>query len=124
MTAALLSVEDLVVHFATESGLIRAVDGVTLSIERGETLALVGESGSGKSTVARAILGLVPPTSGTIRFEGAALPPLGAAARRPYLKRIQMVFQDPDSSLNPRLSVATSIARSISSMVRARGSAS
>jgi oligopeptide/dipeptide ABC transporter ATP-binding protein len=107
--APLLELRDLSVHFKGERGPIRAVDGVSLEIRPRETLALVGESGCGKSTVARAILGLTPPTSGAVHYRGSALPPLGDAARRPFFRKIQMIFQDPDASLNPRVTVASSI---------------
>ena len=113
MTSDLLDVRDLVVHFAAEPKAVRAVDGVSLSIARGETLALVGESGCGKSTIARAIMGLVPPTSGEIRFDGTVLPPLGFRARRPFYSKLQMIFQDPDASLNPRLTIFASIVEPI-----------
>jgi oligopeptide/dipeptide ABC transporter ATP-binding protein len=113
VTSDLLDVRDLAVHFATVPKAVRAVDGVSLSIARGETLALVGESGCGKSTIARAIMGLVPPTSGEIRFDGAVLPPLGVRARRPFYSKLQMIFQDPDASLNPRLTIFASIAEPI-----------
>ncbi|HEX7669906.1 MAG TPA: ABC transporter ATP-binding protein [Polyangiaceae bacterium] len=105
----LLEVEDLVVHFPAEPRPIRAVDGVSLAIAEGETLALVGESGCGKSTIARAIMGLLSPTSGRIAFGGVTLPALGDPRRRPFLPKLQMVFQDPDASLNPRLTVAASV---------------
>jgi oligopeptide transport system ATP-binding protein len=110
---ALLAVKDLSVHFPAVPLPVRAVDGLSFSVERGETLALVGESGCGKSTVARAIMGLLRPTGGEIRWEGAPAPPLGEAARRPLLSKMQMIFQDPDASLNPRLSIAASIAEPI-----------
>jgi oligopeptide/dipeptide ABC transporter ATP-binding protein len=106
----LLRVTDLAVHFPADPKPVRAVDGVSLHIARGETLALVGESGCGKSTIARAIMGLTPPTRGEIRFDDQVLPPLGERARRPFLSRLQMIFQDPDASLNPRLTIASSIA--------------
>jgi oligopeptide/dipeptide ABC transporter ATP-binding protein len=109
----LLSVTGLSVGFPVASSLaarlrheariLRAVDGVDLSIERGEALALVGESGSGKSTLARALTGLEPLTKGEIRLDGRLLP--GRRSRADQ-RRIQMVFQDPYSSLNPRLTVA------------------
>jgi oligopeptide/dipeptide ABC transporter ATP-binding protein len=113
MSGALLDVRDLAVHFPAVPKAVRAVDGVNLTIDRGETLALVGESGCGKSTIARAIMGLVPPTRGEIRFDGAVLPPLGERARRPFYSKLQMIFQDPDASLNPRLTIFASVAEPI-----------
>jgi oligopeptide/dipeptide ABC transporter ATP-binding protein len=113
MSGALLDVRDLAVHFPAVPKAVRAVDGVSLTIDRGETLALVGESGCGKSTIARAIMGLVPPTRGEIRFDGAVLPPLGERARRPFYSKLQMIFQDPDASLNPRLTIFASVAEPI-----------
>jgi peptide/nickel transport system ATP-binding protein len=109
----LLDVDDLSVHFPTEHGLLRAVDGVKLHVDTGETVALVGESGSGKSTVARAIMGLLVPTSGTMRFRGEPLEPIGRPSRRRLFKKLQMIFQDPDASLNPRLTVGASLAEAI-----------
>ncbi len=106
---ALLSAHDLRVHFPGTEGLIRAVDGVTLDIQAGETLALVGESGCGKSTVARTLLGLEPPTSGTILFDGKPVQPLGTPQRNALCRDLQMIFQDPDASLNPRLTLGASI---------------
>jgi oligopeptide/dipeptide ABC transporter ATP-binding protein len=105
----LLDVERVTVEFVTGGGVLRAADDVSLRIAPGETLALVGESGSGKSTVARAIVGLVTPRSGRVSFRGAPLGPLGSAARRPYLQKIQLVFQDPDASLDPRFTVGSAI---------------
>jgi len=102
-TSALLEITDLRVHYASSGAPVRAVDGVTLAVERGETLALVGESGCGKSTLARAAVGLEAPTAGSIRFDGKPLLPFPAAERRALARRLQMVFQDPDASLNPRL---------------------
>jgi peptide/nickel transport system ATP-binding protein len=110
---ALVEVENLKIHFPIKSGIvldrhigdIRAVDDVSLTIQRGETLGLVGESGCGKSTIGRAILRLYEPTSGRIVFEGQDISHLGEAAMRPLRRRMQMVFQDPFASLNPRHSV-------------------
>src|SRR4029077_1916967 len=81
---------------------LRAVDGVDLTIAKGETLGLVGESGCGKSTLGRAILGLESPSAGAVRYEGEVL---AASRTRAQRRRIQMVFQDPYSSLNPRMTV-------------------
>jgi len=112
MTARpLLQVTDLVKHFAVGGGvfakprIVRAVDGVSFDIARGETLALVGESGCGKSTVGRAVLRLVPLTSGQVVLDGQRIDDLSAAALRPLRRRMQVVFQDPFSSLNPRMRV-------------------
>jgi peptide/nickel transport system ATP-binding protein len=105
----LLEVTDLVQRFRPRRGLLRAkdegaaaVDGVSLTLERGETLGLVGESGSGKSTLCRAILGLIAPTSGSVRFEGREIAGLSRREMRPLRREMQMVFQDPYASLNPR----------------------
>jgi oligopeptide/dipeptide ABC transporter ATP-binding protein len=106
-----LEVVDLKKHFPVKKGVLRrtvgqvyAVDGVTFSIGAGETLGMVGESGCGKSTVARTVLRLIEPTSGSIRLDGHDVTRLGKAAMRPYRRQMQMVFQDPFSSLNPRMS--------------------
>lgn len=111
----LLSVRDLRVHFAGGGGfwgrrtVIRAVDGVSFEIRAGETLGLVGESGCGKSTTARAIVGLVRPTSGEVRLNGTRIDGLSDAAMRPHRATVQMIFQDPFASLNPRLTVGATI---------------
>ena len=112
----LLAVHDLRVYFPFyhgwfgERGYVRAVDGVSFSIQPGETLGLVGESGCGKSTTARAILGLVKPYSGEIYVHGQRISELSAAAMRPYRRKLQMIFQDPMASLNPRMTVGSIIA--------------
>ena len=106
----LLEVTDLVKHFPIKSGVlvdrevarVRAVDGGSLTLRDGETLGLVGESGCGKSTVCRAIMQLVAPTSGSVRFAGRELVGLSARQLRPMRREIQMIFQDPFASLNPR----------------------
>jgi oligopeptide/dipeptide ABC transporter ATP-binding protein len=98
-------------HFPVKKGLLRrtvgqvyAVDGVSFSINEGETLGLVGESGCGKSTVARTVLRLIEPTAGSIVLDGTDVTRLGKSAMRPFRRQMQMIFQDPFSSLNPRMS--------------------
>jgi peptide/nickel transport system ATP-binding protein len=88
---------------------VQAVDDVSITVRRGETLGVVGESGSGKSTLARCVTRLIDPTSGTIAVDGAEIATLGARALRPYRKRVQIIFQDPYRSLNPRQTVADSL---------------
>jgi oligopeptide/dipeptide ABC transporter ATP-binding protein len=101
----LLAVEGHTVHFHSRLGTIHAVDGVDFTIEPGETVGLVGESGCGKSTLGKAIVGLVAPTRGAIRLDGIAISALSRRAMRPYRRSVQMIFQDPYASLNPRLTV-------------------
>jgi oligopeptide transport system ATP-binding protein len=106
----LLEVTDLVKHFPIKRGIlidrevdqVRAVDGISFSIPRGQTLGLVGESGSGKSTACRAVLQLIRPTSGSVKFEGRELAGLSRRRMRPLRREMQMIFQDPYASLNPR----------------------
>jgi oligopeptide/dipeptide ABC transporter ATP-binding protein len=104
---ALVSVRGLVKHFPVEGSddVVRAVDGVSFEILRGETLGLVGESGCGKSTVGRCLLRLIEPTSGEISFEGRNVPLLGKSELRELRREMQIVFQDPYASLNPRMKV-------------------
>ena len=112
---ALLRVEGLKMHFPVERGAIfkrrvgtvRAVDGVDLEIKPGETVGLVGESGCGKSTLARCIIRLYKPTEGRIEFKGRDLAPLSQRELLPIRPQIQMVFQDPYASLNPRMTVGS-----------------
>jgi oligopeptide transport system ATP-binding protein len=96
--------------FGGERGVVRAVDGISFTIERGRTLGVVGESGCGKTTTAKLILALEEPTHGAILFEGEDLNRLGAAGRRNYRKSVQAVFQDPYASLNPRMRISAIIA--------------
>jgi oligopeptide/dipeptide ABC transporter ATP-binding protein len=99
--APLLSITGLEVHFGRGSSLVRAVDDVTIDVHPGETVGLVGESGSGKSTIGRAVVGLAPVHAGTIQFLGRDITHVGRSERRRLSEHIQMVFQDPFSSLNP-----------------------
>ncbi|MCW3475516.1 ABC transporter ATP-binding protein [Limobrevibacterium gyesilva] len=117
-SAPMLQVDDLKVHFRTRVArapwkpvqVVRAVDGVSLMMQPGETLGLVGESGCGKSTVARAVIRLLQPTAGRILFNGRDITDLSQEALRPIRPKIQIVFQDPASSLSPRLTVDRIIA--------------
>lgn len=125
----LLDVRGLVKHFPLKGGLfggargvVHAVDGVSFSIDRGETLSIVGESGCGKSTVGRTVLRLLDPTAGEIRLAGERIDRLPAGQLRPLRRRMQVVFQDPFSSLNPRLTVKEIVAEPIVNFRLASGS--
>jgi peptide/nickel transport system ATP-binding protein len=111
-SAPLLEVVDLVKHFPAKDGrgVTRAVDGVSLQLARGETLGIVGESGCGKSTLARLMLRLIEPSAGAVRFAGENLLALPARAMRERRRDMQIVFQDPYASLDPRLSIGSIIA--------------
>ena len=117
-SGALLQVNDLTKHFPVRSGLlfertidhVKAVDGVSFDIQEGETLGLVGESGSGKSTTGYCILQLLKPTSGSIVFEGTELTTLGREEMRRMRRELQIVFQDPYASLDPRMTVGDIVA--------------
>ena len=120
MSAPLLAVNGLKKHFAVRgsrrggaAGFVRAVDGVSFEIARGETLSLVGESGCGKSTVGRAVLRLSDITAGEILLDGQRIDDLSASDFRPLRRRMQVVFQDPFSSLNPRLRIKDTLAEPI-----------
>ena len=117
----LISVRNLNVHFAlrtgslarmfgSSSGFVRAVDGVSFDIAPGEVLGLVGESGSGKSTLGRALIGLVPASSGSITYRGQELVGMSQSRLRPLRQKLQMIFQDPHASLNPSMTVGRAIA--------------
>mgnify|MGYP005605744865 FL=1 len=116
MSAPLLEVRDLVKHYkatgflARKSPPVRAVDGVSFTVAKGETLGLVGESGCGKSTVGRTILRLQDATAGAVSFEGADFFALQAEALRRARRSLQIIFQDPYSSLNPRMTIGDAIA--------------
>lgn len=118
MSAPLLQLNDVKTHYPVESGfllrrrtgVVKAVDGVSLSLAAGEVLGLVGESGCGKSTLARAILQLAPTTAGTVVLAGRNLTSAGAAELRAARRDLQMVFQDPFASLNPRMTVYATLA--------------
>jgi oligopeptide transport system ATP-binding protein len=109
-TETLLEVTDLVKHFPIKRGIlidrevdqVRAVDGISFSIPRGQTLGLVGESGSGKTTASRAVMQLIKPTAGSVKFEGREIAGLSRRQMRPLRREMQMIFQDPYASLNPR----------------------
>lgn len=129
----LLEVNNLVKHYDTRSGLwgkitgnpgflVQAVDGVSLTINRGETLGLIGESGCGKSTLGRSILRLHEPTSGTVIFDGADVTKLDADALKKMRRRMQIVFQDPYASLNPRKTIEDIIATALRLQGLAKGS--
>jgi len=117
VTTPVLEVRDLKKHFPIRKGLLQraagtvfAVDGVSFSIKKGETLGLVGESGCGKTTVGRTVLRLVEPTAGSIKVCGAEIGTLDKKAMRPYRRQMQIIFQDPFSSLDPRMSAGDIVA--------------
>jgi peptide/nickel transport system ATP-binding protein len=126
----LLEVTGLVKHFSFKRGLlierevdrVRAVDGVSFSVSKGETLGLVGESGSGKSTLSRTVLQLLEPTSGSVRFEGREIAGLSRREMRPLRGEMQMVFQDPYASLNPRKRIGQIVGDPLRLQGRASGS--
>ena len=106
----LLEVKNLKKYFKTPQGDLHAVDDVTFSLKRGQTLGVVGESGCGKSTLGNVIVGLLPATSGQVYFDGKEITGLGSGGRRKLLTEMQLIFQDPFSSLNPRMCVSQLIA--------------
>jgi len=127
--APLLEVEGLKKHFPVRKGLLStvvgqvyAVDGISFRIEEGETLGLVGESGCGKSTAGKAILRLIEPTAGTVKVRGDRIDNLSRAQMRPFRRELQVVFQDPYSSLNPRLSVGEIVAEPLTNYGISSGS--
>jgi len=125
-----LEVRDLKRHFAIRKGFLQraggtvfAVDGVSFSIRKGETLGLVGESGCGKTTVGRTVLRLIDPTAGSIRISGTDITRLGKAEMRPYRRQMQIIFQDPFSSLDPRMSAGDIVAEPLRVHGVAKGAA-
>jgi len=130
MSDAFLEIKDLKAHFPVERGIIfrreigtvKAVDGVTLNLRRGEILGLVGESGCGKSTLGRAILQLIPPTDGTVILAGKNLTNLRGTELRQARADFQMIFQDPYASLNPRMTVFDTLAEAIGAHAKIPGS--
>src|SRR6516165_10802187 len=130
MSAPLVVVRDLKKHFPVRGGIfsrvrehVKAVDGVTFSIAAGQTLGLVGESGCGKTTVGRAILRLIPATAGSVEFEGDDILRLDRARLREKRRRMQIVFQDPYGSLNPRMTVEQIVGEALEVHGLARGAA-
>ncbi len=128
--APLLAVRDLVKHFPVSRGVfrrhvgaVRAVDGISLDVMPGETLALVGESGCGKTTAGRSILRLIEPTSGEIRFDGVDVRALAGEALRRLRRQMQIIFQDPFSSLNPRMTVGAIVREGLTIHKLAEGAA-
>lgn len=109
----LLEVNGLKKYFKTPRGMLHAVDGVTFSLEKGKTLGIVGESGCGKSTAGRCIIRLINPTAGEIVFDGVDVTKLNARQLRSYRRKLQMIFQDPFSSLDPRNTVMQTIAEGV-----------
>ena len=128
--ANLVEVDDLKVHFPIRSGIfkttkgsVKAVDGVTIEVRRGETLGLVGESGCGKSTIGRAMIRLRDATGGSVRFDGVDLTTLGSGGLRKMRRRMQIIFQDPYGSLDPRMTVGSIVSEPIETHHLASGEA-
>ncbi len=120
---AFLEIRNLKKYFDVSGGLLHAVDDISLDIYRGETLGIVGESGCGKSTLGKLLMRLTTPTSGSIKFDGVEIAQLSPRAFKPYRQRIQMIFQDPFASLDPRMSVSQLIAEPLKSLLHIRSSA-
>jgi peptide/nickel transport system ATP-binding protein len=123
MGEPLLVVENLKTHFPMKRGTVRAVDDVSFTVRRGSIVGLVGESGSGKTTVGRSVLRLVEPTGGNVMFDGENLLALSDKAMRAYRRKLQIIFQDPFSSLNPRMRVGAILAEALDTHGLAKGAA-
>ncbi|GGD33525.1 ABC transporter ATP-binding protein [Aureimonas glaciei] len=123
MGEPLLVVENLQTHFPMKRGTVRAVDDVSFTVRRGSIVGLVGESGSGKTTVGRSVLRLVEPTGGSVMFDGEDLLALSDKAMRTYRRKLQIIFQDPFSSLNPRMRVGAILAEALDTHGLAKGAA-
>lgn len=120
---ALIEIQNLKKYFDVAKGTLHAVDDVSISIDAGKTVGVVGESGCGKSTLGKTIMRLVEPTSGKIIYDGVDITELSMREFKPYRRRIQMIFQDPFASLDPRMSVSQLIAEPIRSLAGIRDSA-
>ncbi|AML53039.1 ABC transporter ATP-binding protein [Falsihalocynthiibacter arcticus] len=116
MTLPLLELDNLEMHFSTQHGPLKAVDGVSLTIHHGETLGLVGESGCGKSTLARALIRLYRPTGGRVVLDGVDITKLSVKALKPHRKKVQMIFQDPVAALNGRMTAGELVAEPLEIM--------
>lgn len=124
MKEILLQAQELRKHFSLPGlGTLKAVDGIDVSLRRGETLGLVGESGCGKSTAGRTLVGLYEPTSGTVRFRGEDTATLSGADRKAFIRSAQMIFQDPYASLDPRMTVGDIVAEGLDIHGLCRGKA-
>jgi peptide/nickel transport system ATP-binding protein len=114
-TGTMLDVRDLRIHFQTDDGLVKSVDGVSFTLERGRTLGIVGESGSGKTTAARLLVRLARPTSGRIELDGQDITTASGETLRRLRQQVQIVFQNPYTSLNPKMSVGDIVAEPLRS---------
>src|SRR6266567_3745774 len=123
VSAPMLAVRGLKKYFGHGNRPVRAVDDVSFEIAKGEVLGLVGESGSGKSTIGRSVLKLIEPSAGELWFEGSDLAPLSSRAMRPYRRRLQIIFQDPYASLNPRLRIGDTLDEAMATHGLHRGAA-